>query len=112
MPSNDSDPKPGVSASVDLTRVFERSADGYNCAAIFMDRSTWFIWIGPMKDHSCGEFVRVLANYRRVVRERFDEEQRTVRADSDPCFTANRSAGGAIRNNPELQRYLDSLPVT
>ena len=40
LPSEDSSPVPGVSASVDLTRVFERSVDGFNCAAIFMDRGS------------------------------------------------------------------------
>ena len=111
LASEESNPEPGVSASVDLTRVFVRSADGYDCAAIFMDRSTWFIWVGPMKNHTCGEFVRVLEDYRKTVRRLFQVELRTVRADSDPCFTANRTIGGVNRNNPELQRYLDSLPL-
>ena len=110
--TEDSSPEPGVSASVDLTRVFVRSVDGYDCAAVFMDRSTWFIWIGPMKNHTCKEFVRVLGDYRRKVRQLFNVELRTVRADSDPCFTANRVNGGALRNNPELQAYLDQLPTS
>jgi hypothetical protein len=90
LETEDSSPEPGVSASVDLTRVFVRSVDGYDCAAVFMDRSTWFIWIGPRKNYSCKEFVRVLGDYRRKVRQLFNVELRTVRADSDPCFTAIR----------------------
>ena len=43
--------------------------DGYDCAAVFMDRSTWFIRIGPMKNHTCKEFVRVLGEYRRKIRQ-------------------------------------------
>ena len=39
-------------------------------------------------------------------------ELRTVRADSDPCFTANHTKGGALRNNAELQAYLDRLPTS
>jgi hypothetical protein len=65
-----------------------------------------------MKDHSCAEFVRVLEDYRQMIRNRTGHTLRTVRADSDPCFTANRSVGGTVRNNPELQRYLSSLPIS
>ena len=111
LPSDESSPFPSVSASVDLTRVFERSEDGFNFAAVFMDRGSWFIWVGPMKDQTCGRFVRVLEDYRATFRRRFGKTLRTVRADSDPCFTANRAVGGTVRNNPVLQRYLDGLPL-
>ena len=47
-----------------------------------------------------------------TIRNRLGQILRTVRADSDPCFTANRTIGGTVRNNPELQRYLSSLPIS
>ena len=62
------DPPPGSHANVDLTHFFERNSDGYVCAAIFLDRSTWALWLGPMKSKTCAEFVRVLDEFRQHVR--------------------------------------------
>jgi len=100
---------PGMSASLDLTRQFLPDVDGFVCAAIFMDRHTWNIWIGPMKDHSCTEFIRVLQEYQAYVRATFNNTLRHVLADSDPCFTDN---SGIAKNVGELQRFLDALPVS
>jgi hypothetical protein len=102
-------PEPGRVASVDLTRRFEPDLDGFTCAAIFMDRATWHVWMGPMKDHSCREFIRVLRDYRDFVRANFQVELRTVRADNDPCFTDNH---GASSNTVELDNYLRTLPAS
>ena len=60
-----------------------------------------------MKSKLCSEFIRVLHEYRRHVRETFEIELREVRADNDPCFTDN--SGGPARNVEELQAYIDSL---
>jgi hypothetical protein len=76
---------PGVHASLDLTRHFPPDVDGHVCAAIFMDRRSWNVWIGPMKNKTCSEFVRVLKDYQAFVRTSFNVELRTVLADSDPC---------------------------
>ena len=103
-----SDPPPGSHASVDLTHFFERNSDGYVCAAIFLDRSTWSLWLGPMKNKTCSEFVRVLDEYRLHARTIHGVELREVRADNDPCFTDNRS--GVAHNVVELDRYLRELP--
>ena len=103
-----SDPPPGTHASVDLTHFFERNSDGYVCAAIFLDRSTWSLWLGPMKNKTCSEFVRVLDEYRLHARTIHGVELREVHADNDPCFTDNRS--GVAHNVVELDRYLRELP--
>ena len=79
----------GVAASLDLTRQFLPDVDGFVCAAVFMDRFTWHIWIGPMKNHSCSEFIRVFKEYQSFVRSEFRSTLRHVLADSDPCFTDN-----------------------
>ena len=63
-----------------------------------------------MKSKLCSEFIRVLHEYRRHVRETFEIELREVRADSDPCFTDN--SGGPARNVEELQAYIDSLKAS
>ena len=63
-----------------------------------------------MIDHSCSEFVRVFADYRRFVRVTLRSEVAVVRTDCDPVFTVNHH--GATHNTAELQRYLDSaLPA-
>ena len=75
-----------------------------------MDEATNNLWEGPMIDHSCSEFVRVLADYRRFVRVTMRSELAVVRTDCDPVFTVNHH--GATHNTAELQRYLDSaLPA-
>jgi hypothetical protein len=102
-------PDPGSSASLDLTRQFLPDVDGHVCAAIFMDRATWHIWIGPMRDHSCTEFIRVFQAYRAFVKTTFRVDLRTVLADSDPCFTDN---SGVPKNVAELQRVLDTFPAS
>ena len=102
-------PAPGTSASLDLTRQFLPDIDGHVCAAIFMDRATWHIWIGPMRDHSCTEFIRVFQAYRAFVKTTFRVDLRTVLADSDPCFTDN---SGIPKNVAELQRVLDAIPAS
>jgi hypothetical protein len=95
--------------SVDLTHFFEKNSDGYTCAAVFLDMSTWLLWHFPMRDKTCGEFVQALAAYRRHVRETFSVDLRVVRTDNDPCFTDVHSrTHGNVR---ELQAYLDSLPA-
>jgi hypothetical protein len=71
-----------------------------------MDRFTWHIWIGPMKNHSCSEFIRVFKEYQSFVRSEFGSTLRHVLADSDPCFTDNH---GVPRNVAEFQRFLDTL---
>ena len=98
----------GVAASLDLTHSFEPDIDGHVCAAIFMDLATWNVWMGPMKDRSGAEFIRVLRLYQDFVRDNFGVELRKVRADNDPCFTDTH---GINRNTVELQTYLRSLPV-
>ena len=80
-------PEPETVSSLDLTHSFAPDIDGYVCAAIFMDLATWHIWMGPMKDRSGSEFIRVLRQYQDVVRDNFGVELRKVRADNDPCFT-------------------------
>jgi len=95
--------------SVDLTHFFEKNPDGYTCAAVFLDMSTWLLWHFPMKNKTCGEFVQALSEYHRFVRETFRVELRLVRTDNDPCFTNVHS--GTHRNVQELQTYLDSLPA-
>ena len=105
-----SDPAPaGTSASLDLTHNFVEDAEHNICAAIFMDIATWHMAIFPMKSKSSSEFVCVLKLYRALVRDTFQVELRTVRADNDPCFTDNQH--GMPRNTAELQAYLDSLNV-
>ena len=69
-----SDPPPGTHASVDFTHFFERNSDSYVCAAIFLDRSSWSLWLGPMKNKTCSEFVRVLEEFRLHVRATHGEE--------------------------------------
>jgi len=104
-----STPSPGHTVSVDLTHFFEKNSDGYTCAAVFLDMSTWLLWHFPMRDKTCGEFVQALAAYRRHVRETFSVDLRVVRTDNDPCFTDVHSrTHGNVR---ELQAYLDSLPA-
>jgi hypothetical protein len=51
---------PGMRASLDLTRRFSPDLDGFTCSALFLDESTHYLWEGPMKDHTCAAFVRVL----------------------------------------------------
>jgi hypothetical protein len=97
-----------VCASLDLSRQFLPDVDGHVCAAIFMDRCTWNMWLGPMKDKSCAEFIRVLKDYQAYVRTTFKVELRTVLTDNDPCYTDNH---GISRNTLELEEYLRSLPV-
>jgi hypothetical protein len=107
--SADSTPVPGHTVSVDLTHFFEKNSDGYTCAAVFLDMSTWLLWHFPMRDKTCGEFVLALAAYRRHVRETFSVDLRVVRTDNDPCFTDVHSrTHGNVR---EVQTYLDSLPA-
>jgi hypothetical protein len=48
-----------------------------------MDRRSWNIWVGPMKNKTCSDFVRVLKDYQAFVRTSFNVELRTVLADSD-----------------------------
>ena len=54
-----------------------------------MDLLTWHIWMGPMRDHSGSEFIRVLQLYQDVdvVRDKFGVEFNNVRADNDSCST-------------------------
>jgi hypothetical protein len=97
-------------ASLDLTRRFDPDLDGYTCSALFLDEATHFLWEGPMKDHTCFEFVRVLEEYRRFVRTFHRSELATVRTDCDPSFTVNHH--GATHNSAELKRHLDQhLPA-
>ena len=97
-------------ASLDLTRRFDPDLDGYTCSALFLDEATHFLWEGPMKDHTCFEFVRVLEEYRRFVRTFHRSELATVRTDCDPTLTVNHH--GATHNSAELKRHLDQhLPA-
>jgi hypothetical protein len=97
-------------ASLDLTRRFDPDLDGYTCSALFLDEATHFLWEGPMKDHTCFEFVRVLEEYRRFVRTFHRSELATIRTNCDPTFTVNHH--GATHNSAELKRHLDQhLPA-
>ena len=101
-------PRPGVSASLDLTHNFVEDAEHNVCAAIFMNLNTWHMAIFPMKSKACSEFVRVLKLYKALVRDTFHVDLRDVQTDNDPCYTDNR---GVPCNVLELQSYLDTLPV-
>ena len=61
----------GAAASLDLTRSFVCDVDGYVLSAIFMDLRTCLLWESPMRNHSCAEFIRVLAKYVAYVRDFF-----------------------------------------
>jgi hypothetical protein len=87
-----SDPPPGTHASVDLTHFFERNSDGYVCTAIILGRSTWSLWLGPMKNKTCSEFVRVLEEFQLHVRAIHGVELREVR----PTTHVSRTIGRAL----------------
>ena len=85
--TGDPNPPGGRSASLDLTHNFPPDSEGNVCAAIFLDLSTWSIWVGPMKNRTCSEFVRNLKEYQSHVRDTYEQDLREVRTDNDLCFT-------------------------
>ena len=110
----------GAAASLDLTRSFVCDVDGYVLSAIFMDLRTCLLWESPMRNHSCAEFIRVLAKYVAYVRDFFRVDLHLVHSDCDPVYTvtSNRDPAGpstehghptSIREQPAIPSRLYPL---
>jgi len=97
----------GAAASLDLTRTFVSDVDGYVLSAIFMDLRTGLLWESPMRNHTCAEFIRVLAKYVARVRDFFRVDLQLVHSDCDPVYTVTQR--GPPRNASALQIYVNSL---